>query len=110
MRFGLSVFFMIPHLKSPWARVDPSPWPFLTALRAFSLPVTITIWFWEGPFWPLLLSTAILMFPVYGWVEDIITEGTYCGTHTRYVTSCLATGTLLFIFSEAIFFFSFFWA
>lgn len=52
----------------------------------------------------------VLIFPVYGWVEDIITEGTYCGTHTRYVTSCLATGTLLFIFSEAIFFFSFFWA
>jgi len=101
---------MKPILKRPWARIDPSPWPFCRGLILSFLPVGFIIWAWSGPIMPLACSFIFLVFPLYLWVADLIREGTFCGVHTSYVTSCLRTATVLFILSEVIFFFSFFWA
>ena len=51
----------------------------------------------------------ILLWPVSCWVGDVIREGTFCGIHTVPVLSTLTTATLLFITSEVMFFFAFFW-
>jgi heme/copper-type cytochrome/quinol oxidase subunit 3 len=44
------------------------------------------------------------------WFSNIIIESTYLGNHTRKVRQGLRLGMLLFIISEIMFFFSFFWA
>merc|ERR1711893_568355 len=44
------------------------------------------------------------------WWRDIIRERTYIGHHTSYVARGLRLGMLLFLLSEAMFFFRFFWA
>lgn len=100
---------MKPILKSPWARIDPRPWPFCLGLTLSTLPISFVVWVWSGPILPLLISFSLVGFPIYFWVSDLIREGTFCGIHSSYVTSCLRTATLLFIASEVIFFFSFFW-
>merc|ERR1711944_64374 len=41
---------------------------------------------------------------------DVCREGTYLGLHTEAVVLGLRWGIVLFIISEVIFFFSFFWA
>ena len=44
------------------------------------------------------------------WVKDVIRESTFQGFHTRITVKGLKIGFLLFIISEILFFFSFFWA
>jgi len=44
------------------------------------------------------------------WWRDLIREGTYLKNHTKAVISGLRLGFILFIISEIMFFFSFFWA
>jgi len=47
---------------------------------------------------------------MYSWWRDIIREGTFEGQHTFVVQKGLRMGMLLFIVSEIMFFFAFFWA
>lgn len=55
--------------------------------------------------WILLFLTYI-----YSWFADIVTEAVYEGQHTEKVQQGLRLGMVLFILSEVMFFFSFFWA
>jgi len=43
------------------------------------------------------------------WFRDVIREGTYEGNHTKKIQISLKFGMILFIVSEVMFFFSFFW-
>jgi len=50
---------------------------------------------------------------IYGmsiWWRDVIREGTFGGHHTKAVQNGLRFGMVLFIVSECLFFFAFFWA
>jgi cytochrome c oxidase subunit 3 len=60
----------------------------------------------------LLVLTGFLMiiFTMYTWFRDIVREAVYEGQHTKQVQLGLRNGMLLFIFSELLFFISFFWA
>jgi cytochrome c oxidase subunit 3 len=44
----------------------------------------------------------------YFWFKDIIREGLYMGYHTQVVERSLRIGFMLFLVSEAMFFFGFF--
>lgn len=44
------------------------------------------------------------------WWRDVIREATFQGCHTSAVQKGLRLGMILFIVSEVMFFFSFFWA
>ncbi len=44
------------------------------------------------------------------WLSDIVDEATYSGYHTKAVRLGLRLGFLLFIVSEFMLFFGFFWA
>lgn len=44
------------------------------------------------------------------WWRDVIREATFLGYHTKIVTRGLRMGMILFIVSEVMFFFAFFWA
>lgn len=99
-----------PQIKSPWARIDPSPWPLSLSVFLFSIPIGFVIWVWSGTFVVVILSIFCLIIPIRGWVGDIIQEGSFSGVHTTGVLITLTRATILFIFSEVIFFFTFFWA
>lgn len=59
----------------------------------------------------LLISGLIVIAScMAAWLKDVIREGTYQGHHTKTAVAGLKLGFLLFIVSEVLFFFSFFWA
>nr|QXU57728.1 cytochrome c oxidase subunit III [Omalonyx unguis] len=97
-------------MRTPFHLVEYSPWPLLTSLSVFSIPIS-TILFVRFNFSFLLFftifCTAVL---AYLWWRDIVRESTYQGYHTSYVSFGLKLGMSLFIVSEICFFFAFFWA
>ena len=97
---------------NPFHLVDPSPWPFLSGLAAFSTLTSAVAYMQNiNPDTLILkLSFIYLLFCMYRWFSDIIVEATFEGQHTKAVLQGLRYGMLLFIVSEVMFFFSFFWS
>ena len=58
----------------------------------------------------LLLSIFFILKNVKRWYNEIITESTFSGFHTIIVQLGLKLGFILFIVSEIMLFFGFFWA
>lgn len=58
----------------------------------------------------ILLGLTSVIISMVQWWRDVIREGTFQGLHTKPVQVGLRLGMLLFIVSEVMFFFSFFWA
>jgi cytochrome c oxidase subunit 3 len=98
----------------PFHLVDPSPWPFLVAFSLLPLLIHLVFWLHSLTHAFLLLETHIagfiFLFSIINWWYDIIIEGTFEGHHTQKVQHGLRMGMILFIISEACFFFAFFWA
>jgi len=90
--------------------VDQSPWPLTGALGALTLTTGIVKWFHEFNFSLLILGKLILIITCIQWWRDIRREGAFQGLHTTIVEKGLRWGIILFITSEVLFFFSFFWA
>ena len=92
--------------------VDPSPWPFLSSWSLFYITLgaaSLFHFFIKGGSLleiGLFLLVTILIF----WWRDVIREGTFTFHHTPLVQKSLRLGMLLFIVSEILFFFAFFWA
>jgi cytochrome c oxidase subunit 3 len=100
------------NTKHPFHLVNASPWPFFIAFTVLNLALSL-VWFFHyyqnGGKLLLnsILLTAIIMI---AWWRDVIIEGTFEGQHTQAVQKGLRIGVALFILSEAMFFFGFFWA
>jgi cytochrome c oxidase subunit 3 len=92
--------------------VDPSPWPLAASLSAlvFVLGLVKAMHFYEGSSSLLILGFTSLLLTANLWWRDVIEEGTFDGRHTRPVQASLRLGFVLFIVSEVMFFFGFFWA
>lgn len=93
--------------------VTPSPWPFLTALNVFVMLLSAVVYmhnYLENGGYMFFLSLINLIFIVTLWLRDVIREGTYEGMHTKIVQKNLKFGFALFIITEVMFFFGFFWA
>lgn len=90
--------------------VDPRPWPLVAAFGAFILTSGLVVWFHERSLRVFFFGIAILGFVSFCWWRDVVREGTFLGYHTLIVTNGLRCGMILFIVSEVMFFFSFFWA
>jgi cytochrome c oxidase subunit 3 len=92
--------------------VNPSPWPFIASLGVFFL-VTGLAFFMHRIFYGafiLLIGLLIITLTSYNWFRDICEEASFCGYHTLVVKKGLKSGFLLFILSEIMLFFGFFWA
>jgi len=101
------------HIKRhPFHLVDPSPWPFLGSLGAFSTVIGAVLYFHGFFKGELILMAGFLqlIFVSFGWWSDVVAEGTFQGCHTKKVQYGLRMGMFLFIVTEVMFFFSFFWA
>jgi cytochrome c oxidase subunit 3 len=92
--------------------VTPSPWPFLTALNAFVMILGSIMYmhFYIGGGYILIWGLLNVLFIVILWLRDVIREGTFEGMHSKKVQKNLKFGFALFIISEIMFFFGFFWA
>jgi cytochrome c oxidase subunit 3 len=92
--------------------VDPSPWPIITSGMLLGLTRGTAMYFHDyiGGLQILLISLIGVILSMCFWFRDIVRESTFQGNHTVNVQNGLRMGVLLFITSEVLFFFSFFWA
>lgn len=97
-------------VSQPFHLIDQSPWPVIGASGAFGITVGLASWFHGGGSICLKFGVFFVILTIIFWWRDVIREGAYLGSHTNLVCRGLRFGILLFIFSEVIFFFGFFWA
>lgn len=97
--------------KHPFHIVNPSPWPFYTSMSlwAFALQV-IQFYQYMTNYYLIFLTLGCFLYILKCWFMDIIIEATFEGHHTQKVQTNIRVGMALFIISEGMFFFSFFWA
>ncbi|MBT3361333.1 MAG: cytochrome c oxidase subunit 3 [Rhodospirillales bacterium] len=96
--------------KHPWHMVDPSPWPISGTIAAFLLAVGGVLFMHEDIPWVLIAGFGLLLFTFFGWWRDVVREAEHDAAHTQSVQHGLRVGVVLFIASEVMFFFAFFWA
>lgn len=96
--------------RQPFHLVEISPWPLTSAIGALLLTIGLTRWFHIHSTTCLLIGIAVIILSMIQWWRDVIREATFQGAHTSYVTQGLRYGIILFILSEVLFFFAFFWA
>lgn len=96
----------------PFHLVDPSPWPLITAIAALGTTTGGVMYFHGYNNGQFLLFTSLffLVFMMFIWWRDVVRESTFEGNHTKSVEYGLRMGMVLFIVSEVMFFFAFFWA
>jgi len=92
--------------------VDPSPWPIITSALLLGFTSGTAMWFhnYVGGLEISTISFIGLFITMSLWFRDIVREATFQGMHTRQVQNGLRMGVILFITSEVLFFFSFFFA
>jgi cytochrome c oxidase subunit 3 len=98
--------------RHPFHLVDPSPWPFVGAISAFSLAFGFVMYMhsYTGGWFLFILGFFSVVSTMILWWRDVIREATFEGQHTSAVQAGIKTGIILFIVSEVMFFFAFFWA
>lgn len=98
--------------KHPFHLVDHSPWPIFAALSAFTSTFGGVMYFhgYIGGGSLTALGLVMICYSMFVWWRDVVREATYEGHHTSLVQLGLRYGMILFIVSEVMFFFAFFWA
>jgi cytochrome c oxidase subunit 3 len=111
-KFYLKENFQYVKTKHSFHLVDPSPWPLVSALSAFMLTTGGVLYMHKfvGGQRLLLTGLIVILYTMYTWWRDVIREATFEEQHTFAVQRGLRLGMLLFIVSEIMFFFAFFWA
>lgn len=93
----------------PFHIVDPSPWPVVGSLAALVLAIGAILFMHDVTPWVMATGLALLLFTFVGWWHDVIKES-FTEVHTHEVRTGFRYGMALFILSEVMFFFAFFWA
>jgi cytochrome c oxidase subunit 3 len=95
----------------PYYLVDPSPWPFVGSMSALALTAGAVMWFHGSSLGGVLMlgGFVAVLYTMFVWFRDVIRESVR-GDYSEKVASMLRIGMLLFIASEVLFFFGFFWA
>jgi len=108
----IASFAVIRTTKHPFHLVDPSPWPFFAAMGTLFLMSGLVMYMhlFEGGFELMRFGFIVVLLTATLWWRDVIREATYEGHHTSYVRTGLRMGMALFIASEVMLFFAFFWA
>lgn len=96
----------------PFHLVDASPMPLLTSFSMMALAVGAALSMHEEPSGHYVLGAAFVAVITccYFWWKEVVHEGLVGKHHTRPVQGGLRLGMALFIISEVMFFFAFFWA
>ncbi|MEQ8665752.1 MAG: cytochrome c oxidase subunit 3 [Rhodospirillales bacterium] len=94
----------------PYHLVDPSPWPLVGAFGALLMAIGGIQYMHGASLWFVLPGFAIVIYVFYVWCRDVVRESNAGLFHTDPVAHGLRFGMVLFITSEVMFFFAFFWA
>lgn len=92
-----------------FALTHGSALPALTGIRVAAVLRSNLLWWKLNQIWFLIIRRLRLVILIITWRRDLSRESNYLGKHTLRTQRTLKLGMLLFIFSEVIFFFSFFW-
>lgn len=117
---NLNQFNPVMVQAHPFHLVTVSPWPFITSCSAFTAAIGLVFLMhldnysssaYLNHMGLILLHAGLfgLCLTLYRWFTDIVTEATFEGHHTVKVQQGLRYGVVLFIVSEIMFFFGFFW-
>jgi cytochrome c oxidase subunit 3 len=108
------------HAKHDYHLVDPSPWPIIGSIGAFTMLVGAVFWMnsgytrfgvpLNGQPWVFAIGAVLVLTTMAGWWRDVIAESAVKGDHTPVVKLGLRFGMILFITSEVMFFVAWFWA
>ena len=92
--------------------VDPSPWPLFGSIGSFMTTTGSVLWFHKFLGGTFLLYNGLLYisYVMTVWWRDVIREATFEKHHNFVVRRGLKLGFVLFLISEIMFFFGFFWA
>src|SRR5262245_20201029 len=93
--------------------VDPSPWPVVGSISAFTMAVGAIGWMHHMfAAAPLVFGAGVIgvLYTMLSWWMDVIKEAEHEGFHTRVVQISHRYGMILFIASEVMFFVAWFWA
>lgn len=93
----------------PYHMVSIRPWPLVASLLAMLLAFNLNFQLFFNFKKIFFIVNAILAVSAFAWWKDVIREVTFQGLHHTEVLKGLKIGIILFITSEIIFFFSFFW-
>lgn len=95
----------------PFHLVTPSYCPLLGAISGFLLTLGTALYMhgYAQAAEILIVGLLLLFFTMFQWWRDVVNESIQ-GYHTTYVQTGLKYGMILFIASEVMFFFAFFWA
>jgi len=98
--------------RHPFHLVDPSPHPLITSLGAFLMTSGGTMYMhnYFGGGYLLFCGIILVSASAATWWRDVVREATFQGHHTIPVQVGLRWGMILFIISEIMFFFGFFFA
>lgn len=114
MLYFVNLYLNKTHYKTDhsYHLVDPSPWPIFGSFGGFCLTVGAVLFMhrYNGGWYLFLTGFIIILYTMYLWWRDIIREATFEDCHTIAVQKGLRLGMILFIISEVMFFFAFFWA
>jgi len=94
----------------PYHLVDPSPWPYVMSCGVLLTTLGTVVYFHYSQLFLVILGFISILLCMFLWLKDVVRESTFQGYHSRIVVIGLKIGFLLFIVSEVLFFFSFFWA
>ena len=95
----------------PFHLVDVSPWPILMSFALLSGAFALVDWLTQGTT-PLSVNLIIqinVILIISNWLRDVIREG-LAGYHTKKVQEGFMQGFIIFLITEVLLFFSFFWA
>jgi cytochrome c oxidase subunit 3 len=111
-KFYFKEDFQFIKTKHSFHLVDPSPWPLTSAFGVFMLTTGGVLYMHKfiGGERLFLTGLIVILYTMYTWWRDVIREATFEEQHTLAVQRGLRLGMLLFIVSEIMFFFAFFWA
>lgn len=93
-----------------WHVPEPSKWPIIGTGAALTTAIGAVIYMHEDMPWLLVIGVALLVYTFYGWCAQVVRESTKERAHSEPVRVGLRVSMILFIASEVMFFFAFFWA
>ncbi|APG48103.1 cytochrome c oxidase subunit 3 [Phaeobacter porticola] len=89
--------------------LPPSIWPLLSSVGAFIMLFGAVLWMHGITAWAFWGGLVMVLYAAYAWWAEVVAEARQ-GDHTAVVRIGLRYGFILFVMSEVMFFFAWFWS
>lgn len=90
--------------------LNPSIWPLMASAGAFIMLFGSVLWMHGSGPYAFLIGLAMVLYVMFGWWSEMVSEGENGVDHTPVVAIGLRYGVIMFIMSEVMFFAAWFWS